>query len=78
MHDNYYYNIDSNDPNIAKIMSFCTGFLEQQTFSLDKSKVIVKLCKHDDTMHPELDGYIRYDHEGIKEIINGPEYLKTE
>ena len=74
-HNNRYFIINANDPNLMAIIAFCVGNLGTQRYSIDKTKLVIKLCEGDDSTHEELSGYTEYNHEQILAALENSEWV---
>jgi len=75
-HTNRYYIIEANDPNLNDIINVSVGELATQRYSLDSTKIVIKLHTEDHNNYSFLDGYTEYNHEEILPITNTPEWVK--
>lgn len=76
MSHNRYYIINSDDPNINEINNVIVGSPETQRYSLDRSKIVVKLHENDHSSYIFLEQYEEMSHVEILEIMNSPEWTR--
>lgn len=74
MAHNRYYIIEAKATNLDNILDKCVGDKESQRYSLDKTKLVLKLCEGDHNKYPELDKYQEYDHDKILQVLNNKEW----
>lgn len=58
--NNRYYIVNSNDENLDKIFTFATTKANTARYSLDGSKVLIKLKSCDTCIYEELSNYTEY------------------
>tara|TARA_Y100000385_G_C13031952_1_gene611174 strand:- start:341 stop:619 length:279 start_codon:yes stop_codon:yes gene_type:complete len=71
---NRYFIINADDPSMGKIDHVIVGTVESQRYSLDGTKLVVKLHKGDYSDYDFLAEYTEYDHDAILEQLNTLEW----
>ncbi len=54
---NRYKIVNTNDPNLTLMMSYCVGVIEKQRYSLNKSLIVLKLPVGTTEDYPVFDTY---------------------
>ena len=73
-HENRYFIIESTNPNLNQIEEVIVGKIGTQRYSLDLSKLVIKLHKGDNNIYPFLDASEEYNHDEILETLNTSEW----
>lgn len=76
--NNRYFIIDANDPNIELIKTVIVGAFENQRYSIDKQKIVIKLHSGDLNNYEFLSPYQEQTHEQILLTLAGPEWTTPE
>lgn len=74
MHNNRYYIIDADDPNLDKIIGVCVGPIEEQRYNIAKTKIVIKMCAGDVSDYPFLKDYENYNHKQILIALDNDEW----
>jgi hypothetical protein len=75
---NRYFIANVPNPNMSQIYDICIGGNVSKRFSLDGSKVVVKLPLGDENDYGVLQNATEYTHEEILEVLNGNEWTNNE
>lgn len=76
-HTNRYYIVAADDSNLNDIINISVGNDNTQRYSLDESKIIIKLHKHDHKEYPFLKDYQQLNHKKALELMNTPEWSQN-
>jgi len=71
---NRYFIVEANNPNLPQIFEVTVGAVLNQRYSIDTTKVVVKLHQGDHSNYPFLSGIEEYTHSEILEIMHTPEW----
>lgn len=80
---NRFYIIDATDPNLSTILSYCVqkvrpvDDLVSARSRKDGDKILVYLYPGDNTQHEELLGYVEYNLEQIRLILDDEDWTGT-
>ena len=74
MAHNRYYIINADDPNLAQIEAVIVGIPATQRYSLDGTKLVVKLHEGDHSDYSFFADYQEESHEQILISMNTPEW----
>ena len=77
MHDNRYYIIAADDPNINDILAVAVGLNETQRFSLDGMEIVIKLHKNDHKEYEFLKEYKKYNHKNILKVMQTDKWTQN-
>ncbi len=73
-HTNRYFIVAADSPNLPQIYNVIVGKPSTQRYSIDSTKLVVKLHEGDHSDYPFLDGSSEYNHAEILEIMHTPEW----
>jgi len=71
---NRFFIVDSSDPNLAIIITYCVQDLGTCRERKDGLKKLVYLYPYDEINHPELSGYVEYTKEQMKLFLNDEDW----
>ncbi len=74
MAHNRYFIINADDPNLQEINAVIVGTHESQRYSLDATKIVVKLHEGDHSEYEFLADYPEHNHEEILISLNSAEW----
>jgi len=74
MSHNRYFIIKADDANIQEINAVIVGTPESQRYSLDLTKIVVKLHDGDHSEYQFLADYPEHNHDEILILLNSPEW----
>lgn len=74
MAHNRYYTIEANDPNLDQIAQVIVGDLDTQRYSMDQTKMVIKLHEGDHSEYGFLAQYQEYNHDQILDILQTAEW----
>jgi len=76
MAHNRYFIINADDPNLDEISQVFVGELDTQRYSLDVTKIVIKLNQGDHSEYPFLEQYEEYNHEQILDVLQSSEWTR--
>lgn len=74
-HNNRYYIINAEDPNISEIEDVIVGQPDTQRYSIDNTKIVVKLHQNDHSDYIFLEPYNEENHSQALIIMGTPEWI---
>jgi len=77
MAHNRYFIINADDPNMDEIAHVIVGSMDTQRYSLDGSKLVVKLHYDDPNNYEFLADYTEYNHDAILEQLHTLEWTSV-
>ncbi len=77
MAHNRYFIINADDPNMDEIAHVIVGSMDTQRYSLDGSKLVVKLHYDDSNNYEFLADYTEYNHDAILEQLHTLEWTSV-
>lgn len=75
MAHNKYYIINADDPNLSEIEDVIVGQPDTQRYSIDNTKIVVKLHEGDHHSYTFLSEYLEENHQQILVSIDTPEWI---
>jgi hypothetical protein len=74
MAHNRYFTIEANDPNLDEIAQVFVGELDTQRYSLDGTKIVIKLHEGDHSEYGFLAQYQEYNNDQILDVLQTAEW----
>ena len=74
MAHNRYFIINADDPNMDEIDHVIVGELDTQRYSIDGTKIVIKLHEGDHSEYPFLEQYQEYNHDQILDFLQTAEW----
>ncbi len=74
MAHNRYFTIEANDPNLDQIAQVIVGDLDTQRYSMDQTKMVIKLHEGDHSEYGFLAQYQEYNHDQILDVMQTSEW----